>query len=157
MNNKSTFRELLLDPEKKRSEAENELAYLFRDIMLAHGVNPSEWDRRLDMYYRRLYTNSRGEVDLIKVNQEKSNLVRALAKDTLPWKRFNTSLQLMGPESYTIIIELTYRDGRTHTHKVKIRNRLAEMLALQQAIEAHDEDEELDPNQLTLNLDDDDE
>ena len=130
--NKSTFRELLLDPEKKRAEAENELAYLFRDIMLAHGVTPSEWDRRLDSFYKRLYTNSKGQTDPVKVNQEKSNLVRALTKDALPWNRFNRALQLMGSESYTISVDLNYADGRVHTHKVKVRNRVADQIHSEQ-------------------------
>lgn len=139
--NKSTFRELLLDSEKKIREAENELAYLFRDMMLAHGVTPSEWDRRVDSYYKRLYTNAKGQADLVKVNQEKSNLVRALTKDALPWNRFKTALQLMGAESYTITIDLNYAGGRMHTHKVKVRNRIADMVRNEQAEEEGDEDE----------------
>lgn len=132
MSNKFTFRELLMDPEKKRSEAENELAYIFRDMMLAHGIQPSEWDRRVDSYYRRIYTNSKGEVDLIKVNQEKSNLVRALTKDALPWRRFITAVQLMGAASFTFTLDLNYQDGRTFSHKVKVRNRITDQAASEQ-------------------------
>ena len=139
--NKSTFRELLLDSEKKKSEAENELAYLFRDMMLAHGVTPSEWDRRLDSYYKRIYMNSKGQVDLVKVNQEKSNLVRALTKDALPWRRFHTAVQLMGSKAYTFTLELEYEDGRIHTHKVKARNRLADMMRNELSNVEGDEDE----------------
>lgn len=144
MSNKSSMRELLLDEQKLKGKTTHPLAYMFRDMMLEHGILPSEWEARIDNFYRRMYTNARGEIDLVKVNQEKSNLMRALCKDTIPWNRFNTACQLMGAESYTLTLTLNYANGHKAEHKVKLRNRAADMAKHQAAVEANPGDDEED-------------
>lgn len=124
---KSTFKDLLQDPNKKRGEATNELATMFRKMLAEHGILPTDWDRRAELYYRKLYTNHRGETDMIKVNQEKSNLTRALTKNSIPWKRFTTALAILGPETWDLEITLPYKSGHVRKHKVTVKNRYVDL------------------------------
>lgn len=126
---KSTFRELLLSHDKKKSEATNALAILFRDALATHGVTPSEWDVKVERYYKRRHTNSIGVVDKKRVDQDKSNLTRALAKNGLPWNRFVEGCSVMGPEFIMFSMTLGYPGGLTTEHKLKIRNRYVDLQA----------------------------
>lgn len=119
----STFRELLRDPNKKYDETSHALAKLLRDMLANSGIGPGEWDKLIERYYKKMYTNRKGEIDLIKVNQEKSNLTRALAKDKVPWYRLDTAIQILGSASYTISIEREDARGVKFTSKLKIKNR----------------------------------
>lgn len=121
MQKKSTFRELLLSPDKKKGESTNFLATLFRDALITLGVTPSEWDMRVDRYYRRRYTNAAGEVDKKRVDQEKSNLTRALTKDRLPPKRFEEGMAVLGAESILMTMQVNYPRGYKNNHKVLVR------------------------------------
>lgn len=121
--NSSTFRELLRDPHKKYDETNHPLAKLLRDVMASRGIMPSQWDTLVERYYRKVYTNRRGEIDLIKVNQEKSNLTRALAKDRVPFDRFDVALQILGCAYYLYSVETTDTKGVKITNKLKITNR----------------------------------
>lgn len=125
MKKTSTFRELMKDPNKKYDETAHALARLFRDILASRGLELSEWEKLTERYYRKIYTNRHGVVDLIKVNQEKSNLTRALAKDSLPWFRFETAIQILGPKMYSFTAVLDNGDGHVYKHTVKIPNRYA--------------------------------
>lgn len=133
---KSTFRELLQTPDKKKGEAKNELAVLFRDMLLTHGILPSEWDRKVERYYTKIFTNAAGEVDMLKVNQEKSNLTRALTKDSIPWKRFITGVAVLGPASFRLGIELNYATGHTYKHQVLKKMRYTA------PVEVHEEEDD---------------
>lgn len=121
MLKKSTFRELLLAPDKKKGESTNFLAALFRDALITLGTTPSEWDMRVDRFYRRRYTNAAGEVDKKRVDQEKSNLTRALNKNRLPPKRFEEGMAVLGAESILLTMKANYPRGYTNTHKVSLR------------------------------------
>ena len=125
---KSTFRELLTDSRKKLDLSENELASLLRDMLLTHGIQPAQWDRMADAYYRRLNTNSKGEVDLLKVTHDKSNMAKALAKDAIPWNRFTAAIKILGVKSYTVRLMLDFPNDITFKHEVLVRNRLYEDL-----------------------------
>lgn len=127
---RSTFRELLLDHTKKLDLSENELATLLRDMLLTHGISPSQWDKMADLYYRRLNTNSKGEVDLLKVTHDKSNMAKALAKDSIPWRRFTAAINILGVRSYKIAVELEFPNDVTYKHEVLVRNRTAEQPAI---------------------------
>lgn len=116
----STMRELLMDPNKKKVDAENIPAILFRDITASHGIMPMDWERLIDRHYRLLYGD-----DLQKVSQEKTNLQRALVKPNLTWARYYKFLEILGVESMTFIQQLHSSDGRVYEHKVKTRNRYA--------------------------------
>lgn len=120
---KSTFRELLLAPDKKKGEAVNVLAVLFRDMLLAQGIMPSEWELRVERYYTRLHTNAKGEVDKKRVDQDKSNLTRALTKDRLPLKRFEEGVAVLGAESVKYSVQLNFPNNYSNIHTVLVRNR----------------------------------
>lgn len=124
---KSTFRELLMSPDKKAGEATNILATLFRDMLSTYGITPSEWDQRVDRYYSRLHTNAKGEVDRKRVDQDKSNLTRALNKDRIPIKRFEEGVAVLGAETCEYSITLNFPNGYSNVHKVRVRNRYVEI------------------------------
>lgn len=130
----NNFKELLKDPEKRRHEPDlNIPAKMFRNIVYVHGVIPSEWDAQVDRFYRRLYGG-----DIQKVNQEKSNLLRALNRNWLTWGRFETALQIMGCEKYEICTTLHFKGGKSTSHPVTVRNRLSNQRDLVEA-ESNDE------------------
>lgn len=123
MKKKVTFREILLHPDKKKGEADNVLASLFRDMLAAYGVTPSEWELRVERYFRRKHTNEAGVVDKKRVDQDKSNLTRALTKSKLPVKRFEEAMAVLGAESVMWTIQANFPGGHQHTHKALVRNR----------------------------------
>jgi hypothetical protein len=135
----STFRELMKDPNKKADETGHVLAKLFRDIIASQGMEAGGFDNLMDKYYKKKYTNRHGEVDMIKVNQEKSNLTRALAKDSLPWYRFETVLQILGPKVYSVTIGMEASSGHTYSHTVRVPNRFA--ILPPTPVEGEDEEE----------------
>lgn len=121
---KSTFRELMIDPKRTKESVKsdgNVLAILFWDMMAAHGIKPSTWEVMMDRYYKRKY----GSDDIQKISQEKTNLQRALSKNQLTFKRFQTALEILGPKSITYTVGLDYETGVAYQHKVKVRNRTA--------------------------------
>lgn len=120
---KSTFRELLMTQDKKVDESTNILATLFRDMLATYGITPSEWDFRVDRYYSRLHTNAKGEVDRKRVDQDKSNLTRALNKNRIPLKRFEEGICVLGAESCDYSVQLNFPNGYSNAHKVRVRNR----------------------------------
>lgn len=113
-----TLRDLLLDSTCKKREAENIPAILFRDMMSACGIGPAEWDKRMERYFRKVYGS-----DVKKINQEKTNLMRSLAKNKLTWTRYDTSIQIMGPVTYQFTLDMTFADGHTFRAIAKVRNR----------------------------------
>lgn len=119
----ATFREILLDRYKMADQAENTLAKLFRDMLAERSILPAQWDARMDAYYRKVFTNSKGEVDIIKVNQEKSNLKKALAKPNLAWNRFETAIQVLNPDEYTFSLGMKYINETEYLHQIKVKNR----------------------------------
>lgn len=123
---RSTFRELLLDHTKKLGLSDNALAKLLRDMLLTHGISPSQWDKMADLYYRKINTNSKGEVDLLKVTHDKSNMAKALAKDSIPFRRFQSAIEILGCESFVFSVQLNFRNDVTYKHEVFQRNRMAE-------------------------------
>lgn len=154
------LRNLLSDPLKQKSQADNALAALFRDIMAQHGVEIAEWETRVENYFRRVFTRN-SDIDVQKVNQAKSNLQRALARSTLTWGRFETALQVMGSETYTIEVSLNYKNGKTFRHSVKVKNRACnvtdappERISLQNVVDnwknEDDDDSELEGYQPGL-------
>lgn len=136
---KTTFRELLLAPDKKKGEATNVLAILFRDMLIAQGIMPSEWEHRVERYFTRLHTNAQGEVDKKRVDQDKSNLTRALTKDRLPLKRFEEGVAVLGAESVQYTVQLNFPNNYSNIHKVLVRNRYVPSANLE---DDDDEDEE---------------
>lgn len=147
-----TLRSLLQDPNKLRDQAENVLAALFRDIMAEHGVEPAEWESRVERYFQRTYITPEG-IDVQKVNQAKSNLQRALALPALTWGRFETALQIMGSKSYYVEVGLQYESGNTFTHRKRVRNRIDNVtqgpparIAAQELVENWKNEDEIDRN-----------
>lgn len=119
----SNFKELMKDPNKKAGDTDHVLARLFREILATHGIGSTQFENLMDKYYRKLHTNRHGQVDLVKVNQDKSNLTRALSKDRLPWYRFETALQIIGPRSFTFTVTMDVGKGLTYKRSVKVPNR----------------------------------
>lgn len=136
----ASFKDLMRDKEKKLSETEHLLARLFRKILAERGILSSEMDQLIDRYYRKIHTNRHGDVDILKVNQDKSNLTRALAKDTLPWRRFETVIQILGPSKYFLTLKMEGADGTVYEHTVGTKNRYASLAA--QILREEEEDEE---------------
>lgn len=114
----ATMRELLLDPTKRRQEAENIPAMWFRDILASHGIMPGEWEKLLDRHYRLLYKD-----DVQKISQAKTNLQRALVKPNLTWARYFKFLEILGVEAMTFTQTLETKDGRSFNHVIKVKNR----------------------------------
>ena len=116
--NKSKFRTLLRNARQMKKNADNVPAVFFRDILAEHGPSIAEWDARMERYFRKIHGN-----DPKIVSQEKTNLTRALTKDTLTWRRFEQAIQIMGAETYTFTLLMEYANGQTFKHKVRVKNR----------------------------------
>lgn len=142
----NTWRDVMQAADKLQDKTAHELARLFRDMMSHHGIGITAFDNLADRYYRKIYTNRHGVVDVIKVNQEKSNLTRALAKDSLPFFRFVTVLKILGPVSYIITVTMKHADGHTYKHSVETMNRFA----ILPAIEDEAEPEEVPKERLSV-------
>lgn len=123
----STWREIMQAADKRADATSHELAKLFRDIMATHGISLTEFDNLADRYYRKIHTNRKGVCDLVKVAQEKSNLTRALALDSIPWFRFVTMVRLLGPKSYTFTLSMVGANGRKYSHSVETINRFVNL------------------------------
>lgn len=119
----NTFRRIVNNPQVDKDEVAlegNLLALLFRDILLAHRPGADNLDRKMERYYTRIYG---GDKRLIA--QEKNNLARALTKPSISWERFETLLQLLGPDKYVVRIDLVYGD-HTYTSEIEVRNRFSD-------------------------------
>lgn len=115
-----TFRSIVNNPETGKEDAENLLALLFRDILLAHLPSPEALDRKMERYYMRIYGGDR-----MKVAQEKNNLSRALTKPSISWERFETFIQLLGCDKYTFRVDMTYGE-KVYTSELEVRNRYSD-------------------------------
>jgi hypothetical protein len=150
----STWREIMQASDKQADATSHELAKLFRDIMATHGISITKFDNLADRYYRKVHTNRKGVCDLVKVSQEKSNLTRALASDSIPWFRFVTMVRLLGPRSYTFTLTMEDAVGRKHHHTVQTMNRF--VLAPVPEEEDEPQEEEVPEEQMSLNFDNED-
>lgn len=112
-----TFRSIVNNPETGKEDAENLLALLFRDILLAHSPSPEALDKKMERYYMRIYGG-----DKKMVAQEKNNLSRALTRPSISWERFETLIQLLGCDKYTIRVDMTYGE-KVYTSELEVRNR----------------------------------
>lgn len=115
-----TFRSIVNNPETGKEDAENLLALLFRDILLAHAPGADNLDRKMERYYTRIYG---GDKRLIA--QEKNNLSRALTKPSISWERFETLIQLLGCDKYIVRVDLVYGE-KTYTSELEVRNRYSD-------------------------------
>lgn len=118
-----TFRSIVNNPQADKEEVAlegNLLALFFRDILLAHRPGADNLDRKMERFYTRIYG---GDKRLIA--QEKNNLARALTKTSISWERFETLLQLLGPDKYVIRIDLVYGE-HTYTSEIEVRNRFSD-------------------------------
>lgn len=115
-----TFRSIVNNPQVGKEEAENLLALLFRDILLAHSPGADNLDRKMERYYTRIYGG-----DKRLVAQEKNNLSRALTKPSISWERFETLIQLLGCDKYVVRVDLVYGD-KTYTSELEVRNRYSD-------------------------------
>ncbi len=113
-----TIREILKDPKRRMATAENELTVLMADILLGLKISLQEWELLSDRYWRKRYPN-----DPIKAAQEKTNAARALTMNKITWKRFDEFIQTLGAESFSYKVALTFVDGRTSEHTLKLKNR----------------------------------
>lgn len=134
---RSTFRELLQHPTKKLDMSENGLSKMIRDVLLTNGISPAQWDKMADLYYRSINANSKGEVDLLKVIHDKSNMAKALAKDSIPYNRFLAACEILGPEYIELGVTLHFKGGISQSHKVMMKNSMREQAPLE-----GDEDED---------------
>lgn len=116
--NKSNFRTLLRYARDMKKNADNVPAALFRDMIAEHGPSIAEWDARMDRYFRKIHGN-----DPKIIAQEKTNLTRALTKDTLTWRRFEQAVQIMGPKTYRLSVTMEFANGQKYTHSVRVKNR----------------------------------
>jgi hypothetical protein len=123
----STFRDLLRHPNKRYDETNHALAKMLRDMLAVSGIGPGEWDKLIERYYRKMYTNRKGHIDMIKVNQEKSNLTRALAKDKVPYYRLDTAIQILGCAYYVFTIERYDSRGVMTATRLNVNNRYVHM------------------------------
>lgn len=115
----STFLEILADPAKRKGTAQNEISFLFREILAANKVTIEQWEVRMQ---RLLSAKFSGDPRLI--SQEKINLSRALANDALTWNRFVEGLFAFGYDEYEFTVDMKNKDGSgiVNKHTIKIKN-----------------------------------
>lgn len=117
-NSRGTFRDLMRDPSKKRHEAENEIAFLLRDILQTNQFPIAHWENMTERFFTAVYGDDRKAIA-----QAKINLSRGLAKDKLTWGRFVQSLLVLGFDEYEITVTMKNRgDVKPREHKVKFKN-----------------------------------
>lgn len=117
-NSRGTFRDLIRDPNKKRDEAGNEIAFLLRDILGEYQYSIAQWENMTERFFTAVHGNDRKAIA-----QAKINLARGLAKDKLTWGRFIQAILVMGFDEYEVVIRMKNRDDvKAKEHKVKFRN-----------------------------------
>lgn len=113
-----TLADIIKDPRKLKDEARDELSFAFRDILAENRITLEQWNLLTTRLLAAKYNG-----DPKTISQEKINLSRALAKDTLTWSRFVEALFALGFDDYDIVITMTNRDNdKSNKHKIKIRN-----------------------------------
>lgn len=114
-----TLLEILADPHKRKGAAQNELSFMFRDILASNKITIDQWEIRMQ---RLLSAKFEGDPRLI--SQEKINLSRALANDMLTWNRFVEGLFAFGYDEYEFTVEMKNKDGTgiINKHTIKIKN-----------------------------------
>lgn len=118
MEKKQTFRDLITANGKRKDSAENLPALMFRDVLDTHGISLSEWEMRMDRYFRRKYGN-----DVKRINSDKGNLMRSLAKDKITWDLWEIVKRILGPVRVKYTVQMTFADGRTYEHNYVVRYR----------------------------------
>lgn len=119
-NTRHTLRDIIRDPNKKVNEARNELSFLFRTILNEHRISIDQWDNLTTRYYTSRYGR-----DIKTVSQEKINLIRAVAKESLTWGRFMEAIETLGYDEceFSITLRNTGEKVSERTHSVRKKNR----------------------------------
>lgn len=119
-NSQHTLRDIIRDPSRKVGEAQNELSFLFRMILLEHRIGVEQWENLTTRYFTARY-----ESDRKVIVQEKINLSRAIAKERLTWQRFMEAIETLGYDECEISITLKNLgdDKNVRTHKALVKNK----------------------------------
>lgn len=113
-----TFRDLIRHPEKKIDQAEDELAFLLRSILLEYRVTVEDWDAMSTAYFNAVYNGNRK-----KAAQESINLSRMLTRNRVPWSRLSQAIGVLGFDSYDLKLEMHSSKRRLPiTHVVRVNN-----------------------------------
>lgn len=115
-----SFRKIVNNPKHGKEELENTLAILFRDMLFAQSPSLELLDRKMERYYQRIYGGDRR-----LIAQEKNNLTKALTKPSISWERFETMIQLLGPDKYMFRVEMTYGE-KTYVCEVEVPNKYSD-------------------------------
>lgn len=107
--------ELLNDDNKQINQATGTLSRLFRIILKAYDVRPSEWNQRLQAY---AYKHA-GYEDPVSSGSIKSNLSRAMREEAMSWKTFERGLDFLGAQEVVVTVEIL-RHGKLSKHTIKI-------------------------------------
>jgi hypothetical protein len=135
------LKNLLSSQDKMVDKVRSPLVKLFRTILYDHNVTPMQWDNLVNRYLRSHL--SRTPKNARDISQDKNNLNRAIAKETMSWNHFLKSIMILGPVSIRINIQLGWRNGKTTEHAVDINNPLAELDNIESSSGSKEADQEI--------------
>lgn len=98
----NSINDLLNDPLKGTSKAQNILSYLFREVLLWRKVNLRFWRKRTELYFAKPHNAD---------YQDRGNLNKALKSNVMQWISFRRGMDFIDSENCTLDVRLTFSDG----------------------------------------------
>lgn len=105
------------DPEDKKA-ARNELAYLFRQILVDVKVPPNRWN---ELMVRYLDNPRNGIPNTVRDRSTaRGNLNKDLQRPTMTWKVFSKGIVFLSPKGFTLEVTLEWKDREPTVHRVSL-------------------------------------
>lgn len=96
-----SIKDLLGDPLKGTSKAQNILSYLFREVLLWRKINLRIWRKKTETFFNKPHN-----VDY----QDRGNLNKALKANNMQWQSFRRAMDFLDPVRCTLEVKLTLAD-----------------------------------------------
>lgn len=93
-----SIKDLLGDPLKGTSKAQNILSYLFREVLLWRKINLRVWRKKTDAFFDKPYNAD---------YQDRGNLNKALKANIMQWQSFKRAMDFLDPVKCTLEVKLT--------------------------------------------------
>lgn len=96
-----TVRDMLLDPLKGKNQAQNILTFLFREVLIWRKVTLRLWNKRFEEFFKKPHNAG---------YQDRGNFNKAVKSNEMQWQTFKRVIDLLNPESATLVLKLTFSD-----------------------------------------------
>ena len=108
--------ELISLPDTGMGDTTDSLARLWRNILSANVLKPSDWNRKVVEYI----TSNQKVLSRSQLNDVRTNVTRRLADPKVSWDLVLKGIKILGYVKITIKLELEKPSGRVDDFKLKI-------------------------------------